>query len=191
MNSKTQGAFVLLGSIIISSVLTYLLTKAKYEKKVYAQSDVSESGSSDTKQTAVKNGEEIPLQNTNNQKIDVTKYAEKYKRHNSELVRDYTSEQENEAPEIEVIDEDIFETNPSYDSITYTLYSDGVLTDEYSHIVRDPENSVGRFTVERFHELEHNDAVYIRNHEIKTDFEILSDPRSYGEAVGGSNAQRN
>lgn len=189
MNDKARGAFVILGSIIISSVLTYLLTKAKYEKRIYPQPDISEETKPKTKQNTLKNGEEIALQNTN-QKIDVTKYAEKYIRHNSELVRDYTSDPEPETDTIEIIDEDIFDSNASYEGITFTLYSDGVLADELNHIVSDPENSIGRFTVERFDELEHNGAVYVRNHETKTDFEILRDLRSYDEAVGGSHAQR-
>ena len=190
MNNKTQGAFVLLGSILLSCTLTYILTKAKYTKQPsHSAADIPEKKNlPESKQKQIKNGEEIPLQNT--QRIDITKYAEKYVRKNSELTRDYTPESKPDTPNIEIIDEDIFESNPAYEAITFTLYGDGTLADEQNHIVYDPENSVGTYAVERFNALEHNGAVYVRNHESMTDFEILRELRSYDEAVGGSNANR-
>ena len=193
MNTKTQGAFVLLGSILLSCTLTYILTKAKFTKQpARAAADIpAEQKQPENKPPKqMKNGEEIPLQNT--QKIDITKYAEKYVRQNAEaMIREYAPEPKPDTPNIEIIDEDIFDSNSAYEGITFTLYSDGTLTDEQNHIVEDPENSVGTYTVERFNALEHNGAVYVRNHETNTDFEILRDLRSYDEAVGGySHANR-
>ena len=187
MDTKAKGAFVLLGSILLSCTLTYILTKAKYTKQpAGTTADIPNKETSETKEKETKNGDEITLQDA--QKIDVTKYAEKYIRKNSELVRDYTSDPKPDTPEIEIIDEDIFNTNGAYEAISFTLYSNGVLADELNHIVTDPENNVGVYAIEHFNELERNNAVYVRNHETKTDFEILRDLRSYGEAVGGSYA---
>lgn len=192
MNTKVQGAFVLLTTIMLTSTLTYILTKAKYTKQPVSTADIPEQQKPEIKQNSAKKEEEIPLQN-NTQKIDITKYAEKYTRHNTELVRDYTPEPEPkpDTPNIEIIDEDIFDSNDAYEGLTFTLYSDGILADEQDNIVTDPEHNVGLYAVERFNAIEHNGAVYVRNHETKTDFEILRDLRSYGEAVGGySNANR-
>ena len=183
MNTKVQGAMLLLSSIIISSVLTHLLTKAKYEKrKVIAAPEVQEEPKKESK-PKTKMGDEINLTNSQ-EKIDVTKYAEKYKRQNDALVRDYTPDP-SEHPTIEIIDCDIFDSNEAYDAVTFTLYADGVLVNEQGKIVTDYENNVGTRAVERFNELEHDGAVYVRNNKHEMDYEILRDLRSYNEATGG------
>lgn len=180
MNTKVQGAMLLLSAIMISSTLTYLLTKAKYEKRSLPKPDIQEEPKNETGSK----GENASQQANPQEKIDITKYAEKYKRQNAELIRDYTPDPA-EVPVREVIDEDIFDTNRGYDSVTYTLYADGTLVNELNEIVTDPDESVGLDTIERFNEKEHNGAVYIRNHENKMDYEILRDLRSYAEATGG------
>lgn len=189
MSTKKEGAFVLLGCIIVTSVLTYLLTKAKYEKKpVSVEPEIEPEQKPEVKSKAK---DEIPLQPMNAQKsMDVTQYAEKYKNQHAALIRDYIPDQENDAPVIEIIDEDLFDSNPAYETAEYTLFSNGVLTDEKDEVVNDPENSVGRHTIERFNELEHNDAVYVRNHELKMDFAIFRVARSWTKPVGGSHADR-
>lgn len=179
MNSKTQGAMLLLSSMIISSVLTYLLTKAKYEKRAMPKPEIQAT------EEPKEQKKEIKLQqNSQDDTNDVIKYAEKYIRKNSELVRDYAPAQE-PRPEIEFIDADIFDSDEAYDTVTFTLFSDGVLVNEQKKIVFDYENNVGREAVERFNEREVNGAVYVRNHKHQMDYEILRDLRSYEEAFGG------
>ena len=186
MNTKTGGSLLLLGCILVSSTLTYILTKAKYEKKNYPKPELPEE-KTEKKPKPMKRTDEFTLQSVQNEKIDVTKYAEKYKSQYSSLVRDYG--QENEKATYEIIDDDSFGTN-GYEVIEFTLYADGVLTDKQKRIITDPENNVGRETIERFDELEHNGAVYVRNNKIETDFEILYNPKSYADLVGGSHAAR-
>lgn len=179
MNTKAQGAMLLLSSIIISSVLTYILTKAKYEKRAVPKPDIQ------VTEEPKEQKKEIELQqNSQEDKNDVIKYAEKYIRKNSELTREYMPEQE-QRQEIELIDGDIFDTNPAYDTVTFTLFSDGVLVNEQQKIVIDYQNNVGREVIERFNEYEENGAVYVRNHKHQMDYEILRDPRSFTEAFGG------
>lgn len=179
MNSKTQGAMLLLSSIVISSVLTYLLTKAKYEKRSVTKPDIQ------TVEEPKPSKKEIILQqNSQEDTSDVIKYAEKYVRKNSELIRDYTPEME-ARPEIEFIDADIFDSDDAYDTVTFTLYKNNVLVNEQNKIVIDYENNVGREAVERFNEHEVNGAVYVRNHKHQMDYEILRDLRSFEEAFGG------
>lgn len=170
MNNKTQGAMLILTTILITSTLTYLLTKAKYQKRpMTAQPETKTETKSETKPAEA---------------VNVTEYAERLVRKNQELIRDYI-EDPDDHKEREIIDEDIFESNPEFDSVSFTLYADGVLTDEQNKIVHDLESTVGRDTIERFNALEHNNAVYIRNYKNKTDYEILRDLRSYIEVAGG------
>lgn len=182
MNNKTQGAMLLLATIIISSTLTYLITKAKYKKgPIVVQAEQQKNDKPETKADE-KTDPEPKIQH--DQPIDVVEYAKQLQRKNGELVRDYTDDP-NDHKERDIIDVDIYDSNPEFDSVSYTLYSDGVLADELNEIVYDPENSVGRDTVERFNALEHNGAVYVRNYKQKMDYEILRDLRSYSEATGG------
>lgn len=192
MNANTtKGAFVLLGGILLSSVLTYILTKAYYEKNKNPKPVQAEPEKKPEKKSEVKSvkpsSKEVILQ-AQVSKDDITKYAEKYNRQHAELIRDYVPDPE-EVPVRQIIDADIFGTNQYYDELSYTLYGDGTLVDEQNHIVEDPDNSVGIEAVERFNELEHNGAVYIRNNQTKTDFEILRDLRTYAEANGGHRAR--
>lgn len=187
MNAKKEGALLLLGTILISCTLTYLLTKAKYEKKpVVPAQQINPDEKPDNK---TKN--EIALQANETEKpMDVTQYAEKYKNKHDALVRDYRPDQPVETDSREIIDEDTFESNPAYDAVSYTLFQNNVLMDEQERIVTDPDETIGRDVIERFNELEHNDAVYVRNHDLKMDFEILRVPRSYIDPAGGSHAVR-
>ena len=178
MNSKAQGALLLLSSMVISSVLTYLLTKAKYEKRTLPKPDIQE-----TKMT--KSNKEIELEQNNSQEDIVTKYADKYIRKNSELTRDYAPEQE-KRPEIEFIDYDIFNTDDDkYDKVGFTLFSDGVLVNEQNKIVTDYQNNVGYEAVQYFDDHEVNGTVWVRNHKWEMDYEIVRDPRSYQKTFGG------
>ncbi len=185
MGTKKEGAFVLLGCIIVTGVLTYLLTKAKYEKKPVPPKPEMDP---EVKPEGQKK-DEIPLQADDTQKpMDVTQYAQKYKNKHDALVREYKPSQGFDETKRDIIDEDIFDTNPEYEAVSYTLFMNGVLTDENDEVT-DPDKTIGRDIIERFNELEHNDGVYVRNHELKMDFEILRVPRNYKDP-GGADANR-
>lgn len=177
MTKNIRGAMLLLSCIVFSSTLTYILTKAKYEKRTMPKPEPQEPQKEENKK-------EIKLQTNNSQEDDPIRYAEKYKRQNSELTREYSPDP-SEHQEIEIIDGDIFATNPAYDTVTFTLFNNGVLVNEQKKIVIDYENNVGRDAVENFNKYEFKDAVYVRNHKHQMDYEILRDPRSYEEAFGG------
>ena len=180
MDSKAQGAMLILSAIIISSTLTYLITKAKYQKRpitIQPQIKSEPENKGEEKQITVENS--IPQQS-----VSVTEYVQKTQRKYSELTRDYSPDQ-NDRKEIEIIDVDIFKSNPDvYEPVTYTLYSDGKLTNELNELILNPDDSVGRSTIERFNALEQNGAVYVRNHKTKMDYEILRSLSSYAEARG-------
>ena len=68
--------------------------------------------------------------------------------------------------------------------IKLTYYSYGVLTDKNDQKVEDVDNTVGSDAANHFGEYE-DDAVYIRNDRLKSDFEILRDYRTYADIVAG------
>jgi hypothetical protein len=65
-----------------------------------------------------------------------------------------------------------------YETISLTYYSDGVLTDDQDEPIEDVDKLVGKDFATHYGEYE-DDSVYIRNDELKTDYEILADSRRY------------
>ena len=75
-----------------------------------------------------------------------------------------------------------------YESISLTYYADGVLTDDWDERVDDVEETVGTDSLTHFGEYE-DDSVFVRNDELKADYEILLDSRNYRD-VKQSRAHR-
>lgn len=83
---------------------------------------------------------------------------------------------------IEVIPpEDFGEYGYKCESLTY--YKDRVLTLDDDTKIDAVETFVGPDALNTFGEYE-DDSVFVRNHKMKTDFEILLDSRRYSEVVG-------
>ena len=72
-----------------------------------------------------------------------------------------------------------------YKTTTLTYYADGVLADEWDHVIKNADQIVGDDFEEHFDD-EDGDAVYVRNDDLKCDFEILRDLQTYAEAMGES-----
>lgn len=82
---------------------------------------------------------------------------------------------------IEVIPpEDFGEYGYKCESLTY--YADKILTFDDNRVITDTAKYVGHNALNTFGEYE-DDSVFVRNHTMKTDFEILLDSRSYANAV--------
>ena len=77
--------------------------------------------------------------------------------------------------------EDFGEFGYKCESLTY--YSDKVLTFDNDEIITDIDKYVGSDSLNTFGEYE-DDSVFVRNHGMKTDFEILLDSRRYSDVVG-------
>ena len=91
------------------------------------------------------------------------------------------SDMSSESGDIQVIKPSEYGEDPDYDTISFTHYADGVLVDDAGQIVPVDEyiDMIGNYT-EHFGEYE-DDSVYIRNYKRQTDYEILSDIRTYEE----------
>lgn len=66
-----------------------------------------------------------------------------------------------------------------YDSKSWTLYSDLIITDEEGSIVVDAENCIGD-ALEHFGEFE-DDSVHVRNENLECDYEIIKVEATYEE----------
>lgn len=77
-----------------------------------------------------------------------------------------------------------FATRDDYEILTLTYYKDDVLTDEFDEPIYDIDGTVGEESLNHFGDYEDDpDAVYVRNEELMTDYEILLDEREYSSIV--------
>lgn len=81
-----------------------------------------------------------------------------------------------------VIPPDEYGEFEEYDTETLTYYSDGILTDDQDEIIDDIDGIVGEDSLNTFGQYE-DDAVHVRNDALKTDYEILSDVRTFADAM--------
>lgn len=69
-----------------------------------------------------------------------------------------------------------------YDRISFTYYADHVIADDNDQLLEDVENVIGFESLTHFGEYD-DDAVYVRNERLKTDYEILRDERTYSDVL--------
>ena len=70
-----------------------------------------------------------------------------------------------------------------YPTESLTYYADGILTDERNDIIEDVERMVGMESLNHFGEYE-DDSVFVRNDELRTDYEILLDNQRFYDTDG-------
>lgn len=74
-----------------------------------------------------------------------------------------------------------------YEIESLTYYADGVLTDDWDNRITDVEGTVGIDSLTHFGENEDDeDVVYVRNHRLETDYEILRDLRKFADVIAGN-----
>lgn len=79
----------------------------------------------------------------------------------------------------QVITPEEFAADDEYQAETLTLYSDGVLTDDFDNPIEDVPAMVGD-ALDHFGEYE-DDSVFVRNDRYKCNYEILKDDRTFAE----------
>ncbi len=79
-----------------------------------------------------------------------------------------------------IISPNEFGEDEEYTLVTYIYYANKKLVNESDEIVANPENIIGRAALEKIEKSE-EDALYIRNDRLKTDYEILKDLRNFEE----------
>lgn len=76
-----------------------------------------------------------------------------------------------------------FGTNAGYEEISLTLYADGTIADDDDNPMSEEDiaETIGRECLKHFGEYE-PDSVFVRNDDMRTDYEILQDERRYEDA---------
>ena len=90
------------------------------------------------------------------------------------------NQSEDSAPHIITPEE--FGENEEYDTISLTLYSDGILADDADKPIDDVDEVIGKGSLEHFGEYE-DDSIFVRNDKLKCDYEVLIDERRYAQIL--------
>lgn len=83
-----------------------------------------------------------------------------------------------------IISPEEFSELDDYETTTLFYYQDGVVADTNDEVVVDVAELIGLDSLDKFGEYE-DDSVFVRNDNLKTDFEILLDARSFSKDVRG------
>lgn len=110
---------------------------------------------------------------------------QKFKPEYTNLVNDlYSGEKEGEEVKKKpyIIMPEEFGEHDDWEAESLTYYADGVLTDNRDEPIEDVEKLVGKDFESHFGEYE-EDSVFIRNEQLKTDYEILAVAMNYSDIV--------
>lgn len=146
----------------VGSFTTYKILSAKYED----QDDCEDAEDDDD--------EEDEYEEIDEGEDDVVNYKNIIKENNYVNYSKREEEKKEEAPTDRpyVVSPDEFDTIDEYDTVCLTYYADDFLTYENNELVHDVEEIIGWENLNHFGDYE-EDAVHIRNDELKTDYEIL------------------
>lgn len=138
---------------------------------------------------------------TPEEKVDLDKLAAKYNR--GELPEEETEDETevDETPELIDVGDDAAITiitmaefansQYGYEQVTLSYYDDDVVTDEEDNPIANPEKFLGEEALVSFGQSSNDEnVVYVRNHEKKTEYEILHARCSYAPAVSVDRSRR-
>lgn len=114
--------------------------------------------------------------------IEKLKYSNYFKSNNSNNLTEGPDPKDMSDPY--VIDPEEYGEDETYDQITLTYYSDGVLADENVEEVENVDGIIGLDSLDSFGQYE-SDAVHVKNDRTRTYYEILRDERNYQDIVAG------
>lgn len=173
MNNKVFGVFTFVAGAIIGSVVTWKVVKTKYER--IAQEEIE---SVKEVFTVPKCEESEEPSEEPDPKSKLQEYADKLNELDYGEVGEIKEEGDEEPMGPYVISPDEFGERMGYETVSLTYYEDGILTDQADEIIRDIEHVVGLDSLDHFGEYE-DDSVFVRNEDLKIDFEILKDIRNF------------
>ena len=185
MNNGLKCIFAFSLGAAAGSVVTWKLLKTKYEQIAQEEIESVKEVFSNRRQETVRPVEETPTKDdfTDN---DVTDYHNLLSNYESDLMKHQRKEKggsesmTNNRPY--VISPDEFGENDDYETVSLTYYADGILTDDRDDVVEEVDDIVGIDSLSHFGEYE-DDSVFVRNDELKCDYEILMDYRNYADAT--------
>lgn len=207
MNCKFTNVLMFAAGAVVGSAVTWKVLKTKYEqivqeeiasvKEAFAsmndrEEPTSENEDSEDEEAQSERPHQInwtELEDLDEDELepddeDLERYAD--------LTNVYSSEkggvEKMETKKPYVIDPYNFGEKDGFKIKSLTYYADGVLEDEKHRIVTNVDDLVGSSSLNTFGQYE-EDSVFVRNERLRTDFEILKDPRTYNDANGESPSQ--
>lgn len=158
-----KGLFIFLGGAILGSAVTWRLMKDYYDPEDYEDEYEEEEPTSP---------EEIQDQ-------IITENG--YTQYSSSVKPEEKREEEDDMDKPYVITPEEF-SDSDYNSETLTYWADGVVTDTDDEPLSEDqiEELIGKDSLTHFGEYE-DDSVFVRNDNLRTDYEILADTRAYGD----------
>lgn len=195
MKSKLFNALMFAAGAAIGSAVTWKVLKTKYDRiiqeeidsiketfaEVYPESkEPEEEHSEDEVDPRQINWDDLEDLDEDETYTPTQEDLDEYK----DIARNYTNEKggaEEMSNEPYVIAPYDFGELDGYSTIELTYYMDNILEDEDYHIVTDADELIGPKALNTFGEYE-DDAVFVRNDRLRTDFQILKDYRTYDEA---------
>lgn len=186
MNKSINGLLIFLGGAAIGSVTAWQVTKNYYAQRAQEEIDsVKEVFSKkSTKDVEVEeNKEEKPR--VIKDKPSLEEYA-KILNEKKYRPTDYIEEgdaDETDEEEPEVITPDEF-GELDYETVYLTYYADGVLATELDDVIEDIGGTIGKRSILHFGEYE-EEILHVRNHQLRTDYEVTLDSRSFYEDIKG------
>lgn len=183
--NKLWGVFIFAAGAAVGSVVTWKIVKTKYER--IAQEEIDSVKEAFSQRTNSDDTNAKDEKDHDDDDDDDDEYFVKVDDDNeySKMVKNlgcsYNAEKKKgggttNKPYVIAPDEfgDIYE----YDTITLHYFADKVLADEDDEIITNVDEIIGRDSLTHFGEYE-PDSVYVRNDEMKADYEILLDLRNY------------
>lgn len=197
MNNKATTLVSFIIGVAVGSIVTWQYVKKKYEQLAQEEiNSVKEVFSK--KETPIDNWDNTRTNKTTKytvkkEKPDISEYAARL---NTLGYTNYSDSEKTKAKEIPEIDSEEEEASSSpyvispenfgefedYETISLTYYADQVLTDEVDEEIDDVDNTVGLDSLSHFGEYE-DDSVFVRNDNLKCDYEILLDRRKYSDVI--------
>lgn len=193
MNTTIKDVLIFAVGALAGSAVAYKFTKDVYEKRNQEDYEAMKEWFYNKDAERIKHVEQLSKEIK--ESAQKTEHQEKSKDIATTAgYVDYSKISEPEKPEVikpkdvkdvkkpYVIPPDDFGEYMDYEQISLTHYADGILTDDDNNPIEDVEFTVGLDYDKHFGEYE-DDSVFIRNDDLKTDYEILADARKYSDVV--------
>lgn len=190
---NSVGFLIFVAGAAIGSAATWYYTKEYYKKRNQEDIDSVKEKFSYKKETE---GEKTDSDEDKAQKAadmakekpSVADYAKKlsqegYTNYSNVETPKEESDVKSKVDEIPfVIPPEEFGEIEEYNKISLTYYADHILADDGDEIIENVEGTVGWDSLNHFGEYK-DDSVFVRNHRLKVDYEILLDQRDYSDVI--------
>lgn len=174
MNNKMINVLMFIAGVITGSMMT---------KRIVESSGLNETGHTSEENEDVSNVMADPLQ----EKPDLSDYISQIRENGYVSYSDMYPKKENKEVTTQsevhhIISPESFGEFANYEQVSLKYYADNVLTDENNEIIENVDDIIGIDSLNHFGEYE-DDSVFVRNIELKCDYEILKCNAPYSDKI--------